>query len=95
MSPTIATPHCSSCLRLMQNRTFQHCAWCGHAVPATLLFTAEEIAEVHERARVEKKKADALSANGKSSVASGGIDASDVVDIVDGIAQALDLSDLF
>lgn len=95
MHPTVANKNCPACLRLLQNRRFQRCAWCGHAIPAALLLTPEEITEDDESARIAKKKEDALSSTGKGSLASGSVDAGDVMDLVEVIGQALDLGDFF
>ncbi|MCX7218474.1 MAG: hypothetical protein NTY70_05910 [Burkholderiales bacterium] len=92
MRPTVTNPNCPACLRPLQFRTFQSCAWCGHAIPAALWFPVEQIAETDARASIVKNAPAAMSAQSKGGLASG---SADVGDVIDAIGVAIDLSDLF
>jgi hypothetical protein len=92
MCPTVSNPNCPSCQRLVQNKNFQRCVWCGHTLPADLLLNAKQISEAGERKPIASKEKAASSVQSKGAIASG---AADVTDVLDAIGLALDLSDLF
>lgn len=39
---------CPSCQRLLYDRRLTHCGYCGAAIPASMRFTTERIAEIDQ-----------------------------------------------